>query len=199
MAGPAFAQVPDEPAPGDARKIGSWRLACATDQMTDKPVCRLIHQQWIEPPGPGHAGLVLEVIQRHGQFIPAVTSRELTLMGAARGLLALSGTAQLRFPPKPMAEAPCALEGRSVICAPTATDTPRLAEELRASPRLLVRVQGLANETGEVPMNLPLAETEAAIAAFRAGLPAGEAAPEPPGSGFDLRWLVQRFRDFFFQ
>lgn len=167
--------------------------------MTDKAACRLIHSQWVEPPGAGQAGLAFEVIQRGGRFLPAVTAREMGMAGAARGLLALSGKAQIRFAPKAMAEMPCALEGRSLICAPLEADAPRLAEELRGAERVLLRVQGLAADTGEVPMNLPLAETEAAIARLRAAQPGGEPAPEPAPGGPMLQILIQKFREFFFQ
>ena len=99
--------------------------------MTDRGACLLRLQDWVERPTSGGSGggtgLALEIIDRQGRLVPAVTARDLTLDSATRGLLALSGTAQLRFPPNRLFEMPCGLDGRSIVCAPRA--------EARLTPR----------------------------------------------------------------
>ena len=125
-----------------------------------------------------------------------MTARELSLDNAARGLLAIAGTAQLRFPPNPMVEMPCGLEGRSLICAPRAADAARLEQELAAADRVLVRVvaTGGMGSTAE-PMELPLSRTRDAMARFRALVPPGAAAPDTPA--IEPRELLNRFRQMF--
>lgn len=177
--------------------FGPWILTCAADPMTDKATCRMTHQTPVEPASAGSTALALEVAPRRGRLVPVVTARELGLDSAARGLLALTGTAQLRFPPHAMFEMPCGLEGRSVVCAPRPEDAARAAEELPRADRVLVRVMGPGGASSETPpRELPLAQTEAALAAFRARAPAEQAAEPPPP--FDLRELVQRMQRFFF-
>lgn len=186
---PATAQAQDS--------FGPWILSCAADPMTDRASCRMTYQTPVEPASAGSGALALEVAPRRGRLVPVVTARELGLDSAARGLLALTGTAQLRFPPNRMFEMPCSLEGRSVVCAPRPEDAARAAEELPRAERVLVRVMGLGSATAEAPpRELPLAQTEAALAAFRARAPAEQAAEPPPP--FDLRELVQRMQRFFF-
>ena len=70
--------------------IGTWRLTCATDRMTDRTACTLLHEQPVERSEPGRPSLALEVVDRGGKLVPAVTVRDLTLESAARGLLALT-------------------------------------------------------------------------------------------------------------
>ena len=135
---PAAAQPAAPPA---VESIGQWRLSCAVDRMTDRAACLLRHQDWVERPV-GGIGLTLEIIDRNGRLVPAVTARDLTLDTASRGLLALNGTAQLRFPPNRLFEMPCGLDGRSVICAPKAADAARAEAELLAADKALVRVVG---------------------------------------------------------
>lgn len=191
-----------------AGEIGSWHLACTVDRMTDRAACTLRHRDWVERPvsgvpglgipGLGVPGLALEVLDRGGRLVPAVTARDLTLEGASRGLLALTGTAQLRFPPNRLFEMPCALEGRSLVCAPRAEDAGRAAAELPLADRVLVRMQGmlgtplgtpLGGGTAE-PSELRLAGTNEALSRFRREVPAGTAPAEP--SGLDGRELLQR-------
>ncbi len=184
---PAAAQVDEG--------IGTWRLSCATDRMTDRRACQMLHARPVERSEPGRPALALEVVERGGRLVPAVTARDLTLEGAARGLLALSGTAQLRFPPNRLFEMPCEIEGRSVVCAPRAEDLARAEAELPAADRALVRMQGLAGTNAE-PVELPLARTAEALARLRREAPPGSSeAAEPPA--FDGRELLQRlFRMF---
>jgi hypothetical protein len=179
------------------QNLGSWILSCARDAMTDRATCRMTHAQPAEPASLGQGALALEVAPRRGLLLPVITARELGLDSAARGLLALTGTAQLRFPPHPMFEMPCSLEGRSVVCAPRPEDAARAAAELAGADRVLVRVLGLGSATADAPpRELPLSQTAAALAAFRAQVPPGEAEPPPPP--FDLRELLQRLQRFFF-
>ncbi len=170
--------------------IGTWRLSCATDRMTDRAACQMLHARPVERSEPGRPALALEVVERDGRLVPAVTARNLTLEGAARGLLALSGSAQLRFPPSRFFDMPCALEGRSLVCAPRDEDLARAEAELPTAERALVRMQGLAGTNTE-PVELPLARTAEALARFRREAPPGSAGPvEPPA--FDGRDLLGR-------
>ncbi len=188
---PAAAQVAAD------ESIGTWRLSCATDRMTDRRACQMLHARPVERSEPGRPALALEVVERGGRLVPAVTARNLTLEGAARGLLALSGTAQLRFPPNRLFEMPCELEGRSLVCAPRAEDLARAEAELPAADRALVRMQGLAGTNAE-PVELPLARTAEALARLRREAPPGSAgAVEPPA--LDGRELLQRLFRLFGQ
>ncbi|MCB4822191.1 hypothetical protein [Roseicella aerolata] len=183
----ALAQTPVE--------IGSWRLSCRQDPMTDRAACVLRHRDWVEKPTGATPGLALEVIDRRGRLVPAVTARELTIEGASRGLLALTGTAQLRFPPNKLFEMPCALEGRSVVCAPRPEDAARAEQELLAADRALVRIVGGTGQASTAePTELRLAGTKDALARF-----AREAPPEPgrEPEGFDGREMLQRLFRFF--
>ena len=189
LASPAAAQ------PAADEGVGTWRLSCATDRMTDRRACQMLHARPVERSEPGRPALALEVVERGGRLVPAVSARNLTLEGAARGLLALSGTAQLRFPPNRVFEMPCELEGRSLVCAPRAEDLARAEAELPAADRVLVRMQGLAGTNAE-PVELPLARTAEALARLRREAPPGALETvEPPA--FDGRELLQRlFRMF---
>jgi len=184
MAAPALAQ--------QSEQIGSWRLTCSTDRMTDRTTCLLRLRDWVEPPGSAMPGLALEVIERGGRLVPAVTSRDLTLEGAARGLLALTGMAQLRFPPHRLFEMPCGLEGWSLICAPRPEDTARAEQELPQADRVLVRMLGMpgSGSPAAEPVEFRLSGTAEALARYRRAAPPGAAAPEPPG--LDGRGLLQR-------
>ena len=180
-----------------ADTFGPWLLTCATDSMTDRQQCRMTHDTPVEPASAGRSAMALELVRRGGQLVPAVTARDLGLESAGRGLLAFTGTAQLRFPPQPMLEMPCRLEGRSVICAPRPEDVPRAAAELLQASRVLVRITGLGSGSAEAePKPLRLERTTEAVAAFQARLPdQGEAEAEP---GFDLRTLYQRMQRYLF-
>jgi hypothetical protein len=176
-------------------EIGSWRLSCVQDKMTDRAACVLRHRDWVERPSGATPGLALEVIDRRGRLVPAVTARDLTMEGASRGLLALTGTAQLRFPPNRMFEMPCGLEGRSVVCAPKAEDAARAEQELLAAERALVRIVGGTGQSSTAePVELRLSGTKDALARF-----AREAPPEPnrEPESFDGREMLQRLFRFF--
>jgi hypothetical protein len=179
--------------------IGAWRLACIQDRMTDRAACTLRHRDWVEKPSAGTPGLALEVIDRRGRLVPAVTARELTIEGASRGLLALTGTAQLRFPPNKLFEMPCGLEGRSVVCAPRPEDAARAEQELVAADRALVRIVGGTGQSSTAePAELRLAGTKDALARFAREAPpdaARDSAREP--EGLDGREMLQRLFRFF--
>jgi hypothetical protein len=187
---PALAQPVDD-------SIGTWRLSCATDCMTDRSTCRMLYARPVERSEPGRPALALEVVERAGRLVPAVTARNLTMEGAARGLLALSGTAQLRFPPSRLFEMPCDLEGRSLVCVPRPEDRARAEAELPAAERVLVRMQGLAGTNAE-PVELPLARTAEALARLRQEAPPGTLEP-PESPAFDGRDLLQRLFRLFGQ
>jgi len=184
---PALAQ----PAP---EAIGSWQLACVTDRMTDRTACILRHQDWVERPTVG-AGLALEIIDRGGRLVPAVTARDLSLDSITRGLLAVAGTAQLRLGSNAMMEMPCNLEGRNLICAPRSADAPRATQELPPAERALVRMAGLGSQTSAStqPTELRLAETTTAMERLRRQQPAGTAAP-PAEPGLDLGGMLGRMQ-----
>lgn len=187
---PASPQVDEE--------IGTWRLRCAVDRMTDRADCVLRHRDWVESPSPGQAGLALEVQNRGGRFVPVVAARDMPLEGAARGILALTGTAQLRFPPNRFFEMPCGLEGRSLVCAPRpGADVARAAEELPGAMRVLVRMVGLGTGSGPQtePVELPLAGTREALARFQRLMP--EPPPPPPPPGAEALELLERLQRLF--
>jgi len=192
LAAPAAAQAPGP------EEIGSWLLTCATDRMTDRSECTLRHRTPVERSSPGFPALALEVVDRGGRLVPVVTARDLTVEGAARALLAVTGTAQLRFPPNRLFEMPCALEGRSIVCAPKPEDAARAAEELARADTALARVVGFGAGSGRSePAELRLSGTREALARFRARAP--EAAPAAPQGGVDARELLQRLQRLFGQ
>ncbi len=196
---PAAAQPAPAPASPGTEEIGTWRLTCTVDRMTDRGLCVLRHRDWVEPPTTGQAGLALEVQNRGGRLVPVVVARDMPLEGAARGILALTGTAQLRFPPNPMFELPCGLEGRSLACAPRPADAARAAEELPAAGRVLVRMVGLGTGGGPQtePVELPLSGTREALAQFRRRAP--EPPPPPPPPAAEVRELIDRLQRLFGQ
>jgi hypothetical protein len=200
LAGAAAAQAPT-PASVPPEEIGSWRLACVTDRMTDRADCQLRHRDPVErSSGPGGSSLLLEVQERGGRLVPVVIARDLTLEGAGRGLLALTGTAQLRFPPNRYYELPCTLEGRSLVCAPKAEDVARAADELPAAPSALVRMVGFGAGTGSAePVEMRLERTRDAIARLRARVPEGSApaAAAAPSSGLSLPEMLLRMQRLF--
>ena len=196
LAAPLAAQAQTHP----AEEIGSWQLACALDRMTDRAACLLRHRDWVESPAAGDTGLALEVIDRAGRLVPAVTARNLTIEGATRGLLALFGTAQLRFPPNRLFEMPCGLEGRSIVCAPRPEDAARAEAELLPAGQALVRMVGTgAGSTAAEPVELRLGGTRDAVARFARQAPRepGAALDSPPAPGFDARDILQRLFRLF--
>lgn len=177
------------PAAGQNETIGTWQLACATDRMTDRVACTLRHRD------PAGSGLALEILDRGGRMVPAVTARDLSLDGIARGLMAVAGSAQLRLGGHAMMELPCNLEGRSLICAPRPADAARAAQELPAAERALVRMAGLGTTSNAAtdPTELRLSDTTAAMDRLRRQQPAGTAAT-PPEPGLDLGGVLNRLQ-----
>lgn len=180
-----------QPAP---EAIGSWQLSCVTDRMTDRTACLLRHRDWVERPSVG-VGLAFEILDRGGRLVPAVTARDLSLDSAARGLMAVAGSAQLRLGGNAMMEMPCNLEGRSLICAPRSTDAARAAQELPGAERALVRMAGLGSNTTAAtePTELRLAGSTAAMERLRQLQPAGSA-PAPAEPGLDLGGVLNRLQ-----
>jgi hypothetical protein len=183
-------QVPEE--------IGPWRLSCLNDRMTDRAECLLRHREPVErAQGPTGSSLVLEVQDRNGHLVPAITARDLTLEAASRGLLAVTGTAQLRFPPNRYFEMPCSLEGRSLVCAPRPEDAARAAEELANAPTALVRMTGLGAGSNQAePAELRLSQTREALTRFRSRMPEGSAQPAP-APGLSLPDIMLRLQRLF--
>jgi len=197
---PATAQTrpsPETTAPETAgpETLGPWILGCALDRMTDRSTCRMLHRDPVAPAAPGLAALALEAERRGPHLVPVVTARDLSLEGAARGLLALTGTVQLRFPPDRLFEMPCGMEGRSLVCAPHEADLPRAAAEFPGAGRALLRVTGLLVPEAQAmaePVEIRLSDTPAALARFRARQPEA-AAPDPaPAPLLDLRAMLSR-------
>ena len=182
LAGPAFAQVPV------AEEVGSWRLGCVIDRMTDRGACQMRHRDWVERPGNGVPGLALEIQDRGGRLVPVVSARELGLDGASRGLMVLTGRVQMRLDGGAMFEMRCGLDGRSLFCFPNAAEAERVERELATASRLLVRLGGAAE-----PTEMRLDRTRDAMAAYRRQVPPGTAAPE----GNDLSELLGRLRGLF--
>lgn len=198
FAAPAAAQT-TTPAGVPPEEIGSWRLSCIADRMTDRADCQLRHRDPVErAQGAAGSSLLLEVQERGGRLVPVVIARDLTLEGAQRGLLALTGTAQLRFPPNRFHDMPCTLEGRSLVCAPRAEELARAAEELPAASTVLVRMVGFgAGSDRAEPTELSLDRTRDALMRYRARVPEGSAPAAAPQSGLTLPELMQRFQRLF--
>jgi len=197
LAAPAAAQT-TTPAGVPPEEIGSWRLSCVADRMTDRADCQLRHREPVErAQGGAGSSLLLEVQERGGRLVPVVIARDLSLEGAGRGLLALTGTAQLRFPPNRFYDMPCTLEGRSLVCAPKAEDLARAAEELPAASTVLVRMVGFgAGSDRAEPAELPLERTREALTRYRARVPEGSA-PPPPAAGTSLPEMMLRLQRLF--
>lgn len=170
-----------------AEELGSWRLGCVVDRMTDRAACQLRHRDWVERPG-GTPGLALEIQDRGGRLVPVVTARDLGLDGASRGLALLTGRVQMRLGANPMFEMRCGLEGRSLFCFPGPADAERVERDLATADRLLVRLGGDSE-----PKELRLDRTRDAMAAYRRQVPPG--APMPEGN--DLGELLGRLRGLF--
>jgi len=196
LTGAATAQT-TTPAAVPPEEIGTWRLSCVADRMTDRADCQLRHREPVErASGAGGSSLLLEVQDRGGRLVPVVTARDLTLEGAGRGLLALTGTAQLRFPPNRYFEFPCGLEGRTLVCAPRAEDAQRAAEELPAASSVLVRMIGYGAGAAE-PVELRLDRTRDALSRLRARVPEGSAPAAPTQSGLSLPEMMLRLQRLF--
>jgi hypothetical protein len=179
----AHAQARKVDVPRSEQTIGSWVLSCASDPMTDAQTCRLRHKLWLVVPGAGHPGLALEVQQRGAQLVPAITVRDLSFSTALSGLLTLTATAQVRFDSEPMLELPCSLEGTTVMCVPSQTDSARAASALAKAHTVLVRFRSFGNLPLAVPddtLALDLDGTQDALVRFRVAGPA----PEPSSTGF---------------
>jgi len=192
---PVLASAQPRAVPTEKRveEIGSWRLSCFADPMTDHGSCDLRHALWVEVPKPGAPGIALEVIKRYGQLIPVLAVRELSLEAAARGVMALTATAQLRFDRHPLIELPCALEGYAVVCAPAEDDAAAAAVQLLGARTVLVRVRGvgpLPAQGPTEPVALDLDRTAEALARFRDQAP--DSPPPATPLGQDWREILQR-------
>lgn len=197
LAGGAVAQT-TTPAGVPPEEIGSWRLSCVADRMTDRADCQLRHRDPVERATGAGASLLLEVQERGGKLVPVVTARDLSLDGAQRGLLALTGTAQLRFPPNRFYEMPCTLEGRSLVCLPKPEDQARAAEELASAGTVLVRMVGFGSGSDRAePVELRLERTRDALARYRARVPEGSVPATPAPSGLSLPEMMLRFQRLF--
>jgi hypothetical protein len=197
LAGGAAAQT-TTPAGVPPEEIGTWRLSCVADRMTDRADCQLRHRDPVERATGAGASLLLEVQDRGGKLVPVVTARDLSLDGAQRGLLALTGTAQLRFPPNRFYEMPCTLEGRSLVCLPKPEDQARAAEELPAAGAALVRMVGFGSGSDRAePVELRLERTRDALARYRARVPEGSVPAAPGQQGLSLPEMMLRFQRLF--
>ncbi|WP_237215801.1 hypothetical protein [Falsiroseomonas oryziterrae] len=198
FAGAAAAQAPT-PASVPPEEIGTWRLACVADRMTDRADCQLRHRDPVErAQGATGSSLLLEVADRGGRLVPMVVARDLTLEGAQRGLLALTGTAQLRFPPNRFFEMPCTIEGRNLVCSPKPEDAARAAEELPAAGTALVRMVGVgAGSANQEPVELRLERTRDALARYRARVPEGSVPAASAQQGLSLPEMLLRFQRLF--
>ena len=182
LAAPALAQVPL------AEEVGSWRLGCVVDRMTDRAACQLRHRDWVDRGSVSAVGLALEIQDRGGRLVPVVSARELGLDGASRGLMVLTGRVQMRLGDSPMFEMRCGLEGRSVFCFPNPAEAERIERDLVTASRLLVRLGGNAE-----PTEIRLERTRDAMAAYRRQVPPGP----PVTEGNDLGEMINRLQRLF--
>lgn len=196
MATAACAQPRRIDSPSRTEEVGSWRITCAADPMTDRQACTMRHRLWVEEPHDGVPGLALEVVNRAGQYVPALTVRDLTLASASRGLMAITATAQIRFDRNPLLELPCALDGRTLLCLPEAAYAPVAAAQLLTARTLLLRMRATGPfpaQGPEEPVALDLEQTVVAVARFRQSAPE-PLPPAPPGPNLDLRELFERLQ-----
>jgi hypothetical protein len=198
LAAGAAAQT-STPAAVPPEEIGSWRLSCLADRMTDRADCQLRHREPVErAQAAAGSSLLLEVQDRGGKLVPVVTARDLSLEAAGRGLLALTGTAQLRFPPNRYFEMPCTLEGRSLVCVPKPEDQARAAEELPRAQTALVRMVGFgAGATNADPTELRLERTQEALTRYRARVPEGSGPAAAAQPGLSLPEMLLRLQRMF--
>jgi hypothetical protein len=197
LAAGAAAQT-STPSGAPPEEIGTWRLSCVADRMTDRADCQLRHREPVERAQGSASSLLLEVQERGGKLVPVVVARDLTLEGAQRGLLALTGTAQLRFPPNRYFEFPCGLEGRNLVCAPKAEDLARAADELPTAQSVLVRMVGFGAGSGSgEPVELRLERTRDALARYRARVPEGSGLPASQQPGLSMAEILLRLQRFF--
>lgn len=193
---PVLAAAQPRPVPTQTRtdEIGSWLITCQSDPMTDQGNCTMRHRLWVEVPQDGTPGIALEVINRFGALIPALTVRELSLESIPRGFMALTATAQMRFDRNPMLEMPCGFEGLAVVCAPAQQDAKRAASELATAQTVLVRIRGIGPLPAEgptEPVALDLKDTQQALAHFR---PEAKDSP-PPAAAQDWRSVLERLME----
>ena len=55
--------------PHSGQDIGSWRLTCSIDPMTDTRVCRMRHRLWLAVPNDNASGMAFEVQLRHDRLV----------------------------------------------------------------------------------------------------------------------------------
>jgi len=191
---PASAQPRSVPPQKTAEDIGSWRLDCTVDPMSDRADCIMRHRSWIEVPregAEGTPGMAFEMIRRGEAVMPAITSRGLGLETVTRGLMAFGANAQIRFDRHPMVEAPCAIEGRAMVCVPRTELAGDLARQMESARTVLVRFRAttpLPIGGPAAPVALDLSETARALARFRQMVPAQAAAAplsQPPAAGLN--------------
>ena len=177
--------------------IGSWNLICAADPMTDKASCILRHRTWLEVPRGGEAprpGVGLEVLVRGDRPVPALVARELTLDSARLAVLGIAASAQVRFGREAAMDFPCALEGRTVVCAPRPEQAEAASAQLLSATTMLARLpQNPITGSGGEPLALDLAETRSAIVRFRTRMP--EAPPPEPAPTQSLQGQMERLID----
>lgn len=180
--------------------IGTWLLSCAADPMTDRGTCTLRHRLWLEEPRRGDAprpGVALEVLVRGGIGVPAVVARDLTLDSGRLGVMGLMAGAQVRFGREPAQDFPCALEGRSLVCAPRAEMAEVVAAQFLNASTALVRLpQNPVTGSGGESLALDLSETRAAVQRLRARMPDAPAPEPPPTQGFQAQMerLMEQLR-----
>jgi len=199
MTGAGLAQPRVVTPQADERTIGSWRLSCIADPMTDQGRCLLRHTSWIEPAqsrpdGSAAPGLALEAVRMGGRVLPAITLRGLSMADASRAALGLASAAELRFDRHPLMALGCGLDGGDLVCLPEPADADRAAAELVSAKTVLMRMRGSTPlpVAGPIdPVALDLSETQDAVRALAEKGTAEQATPVRPG--LDLRNLVERW------
>jgi hypothetical protein len=173
----ATAQPRKVDVPHKEQEIGSWKLTCAADPMTDLQVCRMRHRLWLSVPSEHEPGLAFEVQRRFELLVPVIAVRRLSFGAALNALLTATATAQLRFDGNAMVELPCTLEGASVACAPGKADAPILAEQLPKARSVMLRFRAVGNlplPVPDGPVALDLDRTSEALERYRLAGPASD-------------------------
>ncbi len=183
-AGPLAAQ----PRPAQ-EAIGSWELTCPAG----RGACLLRHQNWVLPPGDGRPSAALEVQRRGDALVPVVALRGLPMQAAVAGALVMQASAGLRFDGGAPIALACGLDGIALACAPQGAEVAQSAAALPTAHTLVVQialtVPGLA-ALPEQDRTLALAQTEQALARYRAAGATGEALPAE--AGLDWQGFLDR-------
>ena len=175
--------------PAAAEEIGSWVLACPTDEP-----CLLLHRTWVLPPGAGGISVALEARQAGSRVVPVIAVHGLSMQAALASVVALQANVGLRFDDAPRIALSCGVDGAALACAPARDATEAAARGLATARGVVVQAQISLPGVVSLPdqsRSLELLRTQDALARLRVA--SAQASGTPPAiPGLDLRGMVQR-------